>query len=141
MIRYCMNCLVHQQNDEMNSSGTKEEMWSPSSMCGMTTPPSSRGMSPTTVSDISHSASHLSGRNPSTPGQPNAFLLSIKQNGSFCKFGLSDGFRVKKKIIFTGDGKWALSPSTPSGSSPLPSLSEDIGQPAQNTSSTQAKVH
>ncbi|XP_056113318.1 TSC complex subunit 1a isoform X1 [Rhinichthys klamathensis goyatoka] len=94
------------QNDEMNSSGTKEEMWSPSSMCGMTTPPSSRGMSPTTVSDISHSASHLSGRNPSTPG----------------------------------DGKWALSPSTPSGSSSLPSLSEDIGQPAQNTSSTQAKV-
>lgn len=93
------------QSDEMNSSGTKEEMWSPSSMCGMTTPPSSRGMSPTTVSDVSHSASHLSGRIPSTPG----------------------------------DGKWALSPSTPSGSSPLPSLSEDIGQPTQNTSSTQAK--
>ncbi|XP_067294960.1 TSC complex subunit 1a isoform X2 [Pseudorasbora parva] len=94
------------QSDEMNSSGTKEEMWSPSSMCGMTTPPSSRGMSPTTVSDVSHSASHLSGRIPSTPG----------------------------------DGKLALSPSTPSGSSPLPSLSEDIGQPAQNTSSSQAKV-
>ncbi|XP_077096889.1 TSC complex subunit 1a isoform X2 [Siphateles boraxobius] len=94
------------QNDEMNSSGMKEEMWSPSSMCGMTTPPSSRGMSPTTVSDISHSASHLSGRNPST----------------------------------SGDGKWALSPSMPSGLSPLPSLSEDIGQSTQNTSSTQAKV-
>uniref|UniRef100_A0A673IJS2 Hamartin-like n=1 Tax=Sinocyclocheilus rhinocerous TaxID=307959 RepID=A0A673IJS2_9TELE len=51
---------------EMNSSGTKEEMWSPSSVCGMTTPPSSRGMSPTTVSDVSHSASHLSGRIHST---------------------------------------------------------------------------
>ncbi|XP_052412633.1 hamartin-like isoform X1 [Carassius gibelio] len=94
------------QSDRMNSSGTKEEMWSPSSVCGMTTPPSSRGMSPTTVSDISHSASHLSGRIPGT----------------------------------SGDGKWTLSPSTPSGSSPLPSLSEEMGQPAQNTSSTQAKV-
>ncbi|XP_050965424.1 TSC complex subunit 1a isoform X1 [Labeo rohita] len=95
------------QSDGMNASGTKEEMWSPSAACGMTTPPSSRGMSPTTVSDISHSASHLSGRIPST----------------------------------SGDGKWTLSPSTPSGSSPLPSLSEEIGQPAQNTSSTQAKVN
>ncbi|XP_016344539.1 hamartin-like isoform X2 [Sinocyclocheilus anshuiensis] len=94
------------QSDGMHSSGTKEEMWSPSSVCGMTTPPSSRGMSPTTVSDVSHSASHLSGRIPS----------------------------------MSGDGKWTLSPSTPSGSSPLPSLSEEIGQPAQNTSSTQAKV-
>ncbi len=28
-----------------------------------------------------------------------------------------------------------------SGSCPLPSLSAEIGQPAQNTSSTQAKVH
>uniref|UniRef100_A0A8C1BK24 TSC complex subunit 1a n=1 Tax=Cyprinus carpio carpio TaxID=630221 RepID=A0A8C1BK24_CYPCA len=79
-----------------------DEMWSPSSVCGMTTPPSSRGMSPTTVSDVSHSASHLSGRIPST----------------------------------SGDGKWTLSPSTPSGSSPLPSLSEEIGQPAQNTSTS-----
>uniref|UniRef100_A0A671S9M1 Hamartin-like n=1 Tax=Sinocyclocheilus anshuiensis TaxID=1608454 RepID=A0A671S9M1_9TELE len=95
------------QSDRMHSSGTKEEMWSPSSVCGMTTPPSSRGMSPTTVSDISHSAYHLSGWIHST----------------------------------SGDGKWTLSPSTPSGSSPLPSLSEEIGQPAQNTSSTQAKVH
>ncbi|XP_042611639.1 hamartin-like isoform X2 [Cyprinus carpio] len=98
--------IPNHQRDEMNSSGTKEEMWSPSSVCGMTTPPSSRGMSPTTVSDVSHSASHLSGWIPST----------------------------------SGDGKWTLSPSTPSGSSPLPSLSEEIGQPAQNTSSTQAKV-
>uniref|UniRef100_A0A671P0Q6 Hamartin-like n=1 Tax=Sinocyclocheilus anshuiensis TaxID=1608454 RepID=A0A671P0Q6_9TELE len=59
-------------DDGMHSSGTKEEMWSPSSVCGMTTPPSSRGMSPTTVSDVSHSASHLSGRIPSMSGQPNA---------------------------------------------------------------------
>ncbi|KAF4074287.1 hypothetical protein AMELA_G00237630 [Ameiurus melas] len=56
-----------QQGLEAMSSGIKEVMWSPSSACGMSTPPSSRGMSPTTVSDLSHSASHLLGRVPSTP--------------------------------------------------------------------------
>ncbi|XP_053530427.1 TSC complex subunit 1a isoform X3 [Ictalurus punctatus] len=56
-----------QQGLEAMSSGIKEAMWSPSSTCGMSTPPSSRGMSPTTVSDLSHSASHLLGRVPSTP--------------------------------------------------------------------------
>ncbi|TRY93171.1 hypothetical protein DNTS_012858 [Danionella cerebrum] len=98
------NTQLHHQNDAMNSSGMKEEMWSPSSICGMSTPPSSRGMSPTTVSEVN--TSQISGRLASTPG----------------------------------DGKWTLSPSTPSGSSPLPSLSEETGQPAQNTSSTQAKM-
>uniref|UniRef100_A0A8C2KGS3 TSC complex subunit 1a n=1 Tax=Cyprinus carpio TaxID=7962 RepID=A0A8C2KGS3_CYPCA len=69
------------QSDRMNSSGTMEEMWSPSSVCGMTTPPSSRGMSPTTVSDVSHSASHLSGRIPSTSVcfHKNAFLSKTIQ--------------------------------------------------------------
>uniref|UniRef100_A0A8C1ZVC0 TSC complex subunit 1a n=1 Tax=Cyprinus carpio TaxID=7962 RepID=A0A8C1ZVC0_CYPCA len=65
------------QSDRMNSSGTMEEMWSPSSVCGMTTPPSSRGMSPTTVSDVSHSASHLSGRIPSTSDTINEEILSL----------------------------------------------------------------
>ncbi|XP_055055291.2 TSC complex subunit 1a isoform X1 [Misgurnus anguillicaudatus] len=96
----------HQQSDEMNSSGVKEVMWSPSSVCGMITPPSSR-MSPATISEASHSASSLSGRIPNTPVDP----------------------------------KWSLSPSTPSGSSPLPSFSEELGQPGQNTSSTQVKVN
>ncbi|XP_051529694.1 hamartin-like isoform X2 [Myxocyprinus asiaticus] len=84
------------QSDEMNSSRIKEEMWSPSSVCGMSTPPSSRGMSPTTVSEVSHSASHLSGGILNTPVD---------------------------------------------GSSSFPSLSEELEQPAQNTSSTQAKVN
>ncbi|KAM9446093.1 TSC complex subunit 1a isoform 2-T2 [Clarias gariepinus] len=52
---------------EVMSSGMKEAMWSPSSVCGMSTPPNSRGMSPTTVSDVSHSASSVSARVPSTP--------------------------------------------------------------------------
>ncbi|KAK3538903.1 hypothetical protein QTP86_020171 [Hemibagrus guttatus] len=55
------------QGLEAESSGMKEAMWSPSSVCGMSTPPSARGMSPTTVSDLSHSASHFLGRVPSTP--------------------------------------------------------------------------
>uniref|UniRef100_H3ATH5 TSC complex subunit 1 n=1 Tax=Latimeria chalumnae TaxID=7897 RepID=H3ATH5_LATCH len=47
----------------------KEILWSPSSMCGMSTPPSSRGMSPTNVpSEMSHSTSQLSSRVYSTPG-------------------------------------------------------------------------
>ncbi|XP_036454091.1 TSC complex subunit 1a isoform X5 [Colossoma macropomum] len=90
------------QGLEATSSGMKEVLWSPSSACGMSTPPSSRGMSPTTVSDLSHSASHLSGRVPSTPV----------------------------------DGKWTPSASTPSGSSPLPSLSEELEHTVQITSTT-----
>uniref|UniRef100_W5L9R3 TSC complex subunit 1a n=1 Tax=Astyanax mexicanus TaxID=7994 RepID=W5L9R3_ASTMX len=90
------------QGAEVTSSGMKEALWSPSSVCGMSTPPSSRGMSPTTVTDLSHSASHLSGRIPGTPV----------------------------------DGKWTPSASTPSGSSPLPSLSEELEHTVQTTSTT-----
>ncbi|XP_076854312.1 TSC complex subunit 1a isoform X2 [Brachyhypopomus gauderio] len=50
---------------EATPSGMEEVTWSPSSVCGLSTPP--RGMSPTTVPDLSSSASHLSGRVPSTP--------------------------------------------------------------------------
>uniref|UniRef100_A0A669B2N0 TSC complex subunit 1b n=1 Tax=Oreochromis niloticus TaxID=8128 RepID=A0A669B2N0_ORENI len=47
-----------QNSCELNSScGGKDPLWSPSSLCGMTTPPSSRGMSPNL--ELSHSASHL----------------------------------------------------------------------------------
>ncbi|XP_075935839.1 TSC complex subunit 1b isoform X3 [Anarhichas minor] len=52
---------------ELNSScGGKDPLWSPSSLCGMATPPSSRGMSPN--SELSHSASHLPGRFQCTSG-------------------------------------------------------------------------
>ncbi|KAF4077121.1 hypothetical protein AMELA_G00204440 [Ameiurus melas] len=46
--------------------GVKDTLWSPSALCGMATPPSSRGMSPN--HELSQSASHLSGRFYSTPG-------------------------------------------------------------------------
>ncbi|KAM8827956.1 TSC complex subunit 1b isoform 2-T4 [Spinachia spinachia] len=52
---------------ELNSSsGVKDPLWSPSSLCGMATPPSSRGMSPNL--ELSHSASHLPGRFQCTSG-------------------------------------------------------------------------
>ncbi|XP_007246134.3 TSC complex subunit 1b [Astyanax mexicanus] len=51
---------------EFNSIyGIKDTLWSPSSQCGMATPPSSRGMSPNP--ELSQSAFHLSGRFHSTP--------------------------------------------------------------------------
>ncbi|XP_029921068.1 TSC complex subunit 1b [Myripristis murdjan] len=52
---------------ELNSScGGKDPLWSPSSVCGMATPPSSRGMSPNL--ELSHSASHLPSRFHCTSG-------------------------------------------------------------------------
>ncbi|KAM9425215.1 TSC complex subunit 1b isoform 2-T2 [Pholidichthys leucotaenia] len=59
-----------QQNStcELNSScGGKDPLWSPSSLCGMATPPSSRGMSPNL--ELSHSASHLPSRFHCTLGE------------------------------------------------------------------------
>uniref|UniRef100_A0A8C7DF23 TSC complex subunit 1b n=1 Tax=Oncorhynchus kisutch TaxID=8019 RepID=A0A8C7DF23_ONCKI len=48
-----------QTSRRQNSSCGGKELWSPSSQCGMATPPSSRGMSPNP--ELSHSASYLSG--------------------------------------------------------------------------------
>uniref|UniRef100_A0A8B9HCW7 TSC complex subunit 1b n=1 Tax=Astyanax mexicanus TaxID=7994 RepID=A0A8B9HCW7_ASTMX len=58
---------------EFNSIyGIKDTLWSPSSQCGMATPPSSRGMSPNP--ELSQSAFHLSGRFHSTPGKQNTAI-------------------------------------------------------------------
>uniref|UniRef100_A0A8C6KUD5 TSC complex subunit 1b n=1 Tax=Nothobranchius furzeri TaxID=105023 RepID=A0A8C6KUD5_NOTFU len=52
---------------ELNSScGGKDPLWSPSSLCGMATPPSSRGMSPNL--ELSHSSSLLPSRFHCTSG-------------------------------------------------------------------------
>ncbi|CAN9504821.1 unnamed protein product [Ophioblennius macclurei] len=52
---------------ELNSScGGKDPLWSPSSLCGMATPPSSRGMSPNL--ELSHSSSHFPTRFHCTSG-------------------------------------------------------------------------
>uniref|UniRef100_A0A8C9SY20 TSC complex subunit 1b n=1 Tax=Scleropages formosus TaxID=113540 RepID=A0A8C9SY20_SCLFO len=49
-----------------NSCGQKDSIWSPSSVCGMATPPPSRSISPTSVAELSHSASHILGRGHGT---------------------------------------------------------------------------
>uniref|UniRef100_A0A671YWM5 TSC complex subunit 1b n=1 Tax=Sparus aurata TaxID=8175 RepID=A0A671YWM5_SPAAU len=67
---FCCLVSVSLQNStcELNSScGGKDPLWSPSSLCGMATPPSSRGMSPNL--ELSHSASHLPSRFHCTSGR------------------------------------------------------------------------
>lgn len=67
---FCRFGFISLQNStcELNSScGGKDPLWSPSSLCGMATPPSSRGMSPNL--ELSHSASHLPSRFHCTSGQ------------------------------------------------------------------------
>uniref|UniRef100_A0A8C7CTA6 TSC complex subunit 1a n=1 Tax=Oncorhynchus kisutch TaxID=8019 RepID=A0A8C7CTA6_ONCKI len=46
------------QHCEVDPDGNKVSMWSPCSDCGMTTPPTSRGISPANVLELSQSASH-----------------------------------------------------------------------------------
>ncbi|KAG9353923.1 hypothetical protein JZ751_012047 [Albula glossodonta] len=48
--------------DVTSSYVMKDPIWSPSSICGMATPPSSRGISPTNAPELSQSASHFPGR-------------------------------------------------------------------------------
>uniref|UniRef100_A0A8C7X6Q9 TSC complex subunit 1b n=1 Tax=Oryzias sinensis TaxID=183150 RepID=A0A8C7X6Q9_9TELE len=57
---HCLSLVQNSTCDLNSSCGSKDPLWSPSSLCGMTTPPSSRGMSPNL--ELSHSASHLSSR-------------------------------------------------------------------------------
>ena len=66
---YCLASVSLQNSTcELNSScGGKDPLWSPSSLCGMATPPSSRGMSPNL--ELSHSASHLPSRFHCTSGR------------------------------------------------------------------------
>uniref|UniRef100_A0A8C6KS28 TSC complex subunit 1b n=1 Tax=Nothobranchius furzeri TaxID=105023 RepID=A0A8C6KS28_NOTFU len=58
--------FVQNSTCELNSScGGKDPLWSPSSLCGMATPPSSRGMSPNL--ELSHSSSLLPTGGKGTP--------------------------------------------------------------------------
>uniref|UniRef100_A0AAZ3Q387 TSC complex subunit 1b n=1 Tax=Oncorhynchus tshawytscha TaxID=74940 RepID=A0AAZ3Q387_ONCTS len=62
----------YNSSSEPDSTCGVKELWSPSSQCGMATPPSSRGMSPN--QELSHSASHLPGpRVHSTSGDKGSF--------------------------------------------------------------------
>uniref|UniRef100_A0A673GTH2 TSC complex subunit 1b n=1 Tax=Sinocyclocheilus rhinocerous TaxID=307959 RepID=A0A673GTH2_9TELE len=67
---------------EFNATyGFKDSLWSPSSQCGMATPPSSCGMSPNP--ELSQSASHLPTRLYSTPGDYTVYACSqVGKSGS-----------------------------------------------------------
>ncbi|CDQ66445.1 unnamed protein product [Oncorhynchus mykiss] len=56
------------QHCEVDPAGNKVSMWSPCSDCGMTTPPTSRGISPANVPELSQSASHAPSQTASTSG-------------------------------------------------------------------------
>ncbi|KAK1792222.1 hypothetical protein P4O66_012177, partial [Electrophorus voltai] len=134
------------QGFEATPSGMKEVTWSPSSVCGLSTPPSSRGMSPTTVTDLSHSASHLSGRVPSTPGQLGTCIMELMVSFIVLRSSLFERSLsalpvppFSAVLFVTNACVWALdgkSASTPSGSSPLPSLTEELEHTVQPTSTT-----
>uniref|UniRef100_A0A8C1QCB4 TSC complex subunit 1b n=1 Tax=Cyprinus carpio TaxID=7962 RepID=A0A8C1QCB4_CYPCA len=67
--------LLSNSSIEFNATcGFKDSLWSPSSQCGMATPPSSRGMSPNP--ELSQSASHLPTRLYSTPGDYTVYACS-----------------------------------------------------------------
>uniref|UniRef100_A0A8C9Z1R6 TSC complex subunit 1b n=1 Tax=Sander lucioperca TaxID=283035 RepID=A0A8C9Z1R6_SANLU len=72
--------MIIQYHDSL-SFGTMLQLLNPSSLCGMATPPSSRGMSPNL--ELSHSASHLSSRFHCTSGQP-LHCYNIFQPGCRC---------------------------------------------------------
>uniref|UniRef100_A0A8D3CN66 TSC complex subunit 1b n=1 Tax=Scophthalmus maximus TaxID=52904 RepID=A0A8D3CN66_SCOMX len=83
------DCTSSPYTDLHSSYGRKtshtylyDPLWSPSSYCGMATPPSSRGMSPNL--ELSHSASHLPNRFHCTSGTGYIIIKKI--------FQLSDQF-------------------------------------------------
>ncbi|XP_048876276.1 LOW QUALITY PROTEIN: hamartin-like [Brienomyrus brachyistius] len=58
----------HQIGELNNSCGLKDPFWSPASVCGMTTPPPSRSISPTGIAESTRSSSHFPGRVHGTLG-------------------------------------------------------------------------
>uniref|UniRef100_A0A8D3D8G2 TSC complex subunit 1b n=1 Tax=Scophthalmus maximus TaxID=52904 RepID=A0A8D3D8G2_SCOMX len=84
--RKTSHTYLYNSTCELNSSGGgKDPLWSPSSYCGMATPPSSRGMSPNL--ELSHSASHLPNRFHCTSGTGYIIIKKI--------FQLSDQFTFR----------------------------------------------
>ncbi|KAJ8286301.1 hypothetical protein GJAV_G00036890 [Gymnothorax javanicus] len=56
-------------HDSLQSSQPRDPLWSPSSICGLATPPSSRGISPTNAPGISQSACLFTGRSHARTGK------------------------------------------------------------------------
>uniref|UniRef100_A0A671S3I8 Hamartin-like n=1 Tax=Sinocyclocheilus anshuiensis TaxID=1608454 RepID=A0A671S3I8_9TELE len=78
----CGNALILSHGTDIDS------LWSPSSQCGMATPPSSCGMSPNP--ELSQSASHLPTRLYSTPGDYTVYACSqVGKSGYVVIFNFS----------------------------------------------------
>uniref|UniRef100_A0A3P8ZSM9 TSC complex subunit 1a n=1 Tax=Esox lucius TaxID=8010 RepID=A0A3P8ZSM9_ESOLU len=72
------NTSLHQnQHCDVNPAGNKGLMWSPSSECEMTTPPTSRGISPANVPELYQSASQAPSRTATASGQLLLFLFNV----------------------------------------------------------------
>lgn len=134
---FCCLVSVSLQNStcELNSScGGKDPLWSPSSLCGMATPPSSRGMSPNL--ELSHSASHLPSRFHCTSGRRsydyNRFPLGWRFIEVFIMFltewrsGIFLFSSNRGVVLIWAGGKGTPASSTPATSSPPPTLSDDF---------------
>uniref|UniRef100_A0A6Q2Z358 TSC complex subunit 1b n=1 Tax=Esox lucius TaxID=8010 RepID=A0A6Q2Z358_ESOLU len=85
------HCAVHSQllnpSCELPFSYGGKELWSPSSLCGMATPPSSRGISPNP--ELSHSASFLPGHRLHSASGESYYLflfLAVFRNITFLFF-------------------------------------------------------
>uniref|UniRef100_A0A4W5LC37 TSC complex subunit 1a n=1 Tax=Hucho hucho TaxID=62062 RepID=A0A4W5LC37_9TELE len=74
-------CSPHTSFHQVGHSGNKVSMWSPSSECGMTTPPTSRGISPASVPERSQSASS---QTASTSGHFSLYALSLSGAAGEC---------------------------------------------------------
>uniref|UniRef100_A0A8D3E6N8 TSC complex subunit 1b n=1 Tax=Scophthalmus maximus TaxID=52904 RepID=A0A8D3E6N8_SCOMX len=91
--RKTSHTYLYNSTCELNSSGGgKDPLWSPSSYCGMATPPSSRGMSPNL--ELSHSASHLPNRFHCTSGTGKGTPASSTPATSSPPPTLSDDFPI-----------------------------------------------
>ncbi|KAL4609401.1 hamartin-like isoform X4 [Arapaima gigas] len=82
------------QSCELNSCGQKDSIWSPSSVCGMATPPPSRSISPSSIAELSHSASHFLGRGHGTVGGGKGTPSFSTPVAASPPPALSDGFTI-----------------------------------------------
>uniref|UniRef100_A0A4W5KG77 TSC complex subunit 1b n=1 Tax=Hucho hucho TaxID=62062 RepID=A0A4W5KG77_9TELE len=104
--------IVQNSSCELDTTCGVKELWSPSSLCGMATPPSSSGMSPNP--ELSHSASHLPGhRVHSTSGDKGSFnYYNIVRSIIICTLDKEDLFHYKphdSRLYFSKNSPAAIS--------------------------------
>uniref|UniRef100_A0A8D3C833 TSC complex subunit 1b n=1 Tax=Scophthalmus maximus TaxID=52904 RepID=A0A8D3C833_SCOMX len=139
--RKTSHTYLYNSTCELNSSGGgKDPLWSPSSYCGMATPPSSRGMSPNL--ELSHSASHLPNRFHCTSGTGKGTPASSTPATSSPPPTLSDDFPIislPANTTLTGcqaQEKSHSSSAQPGGPVRDPHRATSTPDKAENTAST-----